>query len=195
MLKKSRIQILPYCWKCKEYNLPNFMDHDYLNCTEKENRTLLSFPQSNDFANSNLFHSLLEEETIFLNYSDNDSDSNKDEIDEEYSQWIIETVDSYLDPSEIENLTLTSDILVQNRNNTLEEVEMDNTINFVCLKQEIKPIVTCAICLVDNISISNTYYFNCNHGFCKDCVSSQIFTNKLTCALCRSEIKYMIANE
>lgn len=49
----------------------------------------------------------------------------------------------------------------------------------------------CIICfenLIDECKI------NCNHSFCKTCLYRWINKRKVTCPICRNEIKYFILN-
>lgn len=60
-------------------------------------------------------------------------------------------------------------------------------------------IITCPICLEDNIGITNKIQLNCNHEYCFDCVT-KVITNKNsntkpTCSLCRTNITILCVQE
>jgi hypothetical protein len=47
---------------------------------------------------------------------------------------------------------------------------------------------TCSICM-EEIDIENKCITNCNHEFCKKCLHDWFETNKITCPICREDIK------
>ena len=53
--------------------------------------------------------------------------------------------------------------------------------------------ITCSICLGDILE-GNSCKTNCNHEFCKTCLDLWFDKNKLSCPMCRTEIKYFNYN-
>ena len=49
--------------------------------------------------------------------------------------------------------------------------------------------ITCSICLGEILS-DNLCKTNCNHEFCKSCLDLWFDKNKLSCPMCRGDIKY-----
>lgn len=72
--------------------------------------------------------------------------------------------------------------------NTIELDIIYNSNNTI--KNNNEKIITCPICLEDNIQISNKIKLNCNHEYCFDCISKVITksSNIPKCSLCRSNI-------
>jgi len=51
------------------------------------------------------------------------------------------------------------------------------------------PSIICSVCLGD-ISYNNLCKTECNHLFCKDCLDKWFNKNKISCPMCRNDIKY-----
>ena len=51
-------------------------------------------------------------------------------------------------------------------------------------------LINCSICLKENIHEKDRCETNCNHSFCKKCLDDWFDRGKITCPLCRGEIKY-----
>jgi len=51
-------------------------------------------------------------------------------------------------------------------------------------------LITCSICLEENIENDELCKTNCNHFFCKKCLDDWFDKGKNTCPLCRGDIKY-----
>jgi hypothetical protein len=52
------------------------------------------------------------------------------------------------------------------------------------------PLITCSICLEENIERDNLCKTNCNHAFCKKCIDGWFDRGTDSCPLCRNKIKY-----
>ena len=49
-------------------------------------------------------------------------------------------------------------------------------------------LITCSICLEENINNNELCKTNCNHIFCKKCLDDWFNKGKNTCPLCRDNI-------
>tara|TARA_B110000495_G_C22992818_1_gene584888 strand:- start:724 stop:1317 length:594 start_codon:yes stop_codon:yes gene_type:complete len=58
------------------------------------------------------------------------------------------------------------------------------------LIQTTSPEIKCSICLIEDIEDSSLCLTDCSHQFCKDCLDEWLDQKKITCPMCRSEIKY-----
>jgi hypothetical protein len=233
MLPPSRLHVLNYCWKCKLLKMDHFSSHIYTECFIQSKTLSFQQPKHNKL--------LSDADDIF------GDDSDDDYSDDEYSRLIIDTINSYLEPLEIEELTSDSaaaiedaesiesfqleesnersDIVLETDSLEIESLEEseslnaesleaeelnslseeedlesfdfeeDTTISFDCYTKQLPDLATCAICLTDDIKSSDAYYLNCNHGFCKTCVSDQISNGRLNCALCREKIQHFFSTD
>lgn len=77
--------------------------------------------------------------------------------------------------------------------NTLSNIQEYNNrpvLSTKCIKKtEIKTNEECSVCLDDNISTRNMFWFNCNHGVCSSCITRLLITSNNKCPLCRKQIK------
>lgn len=76
--------------------------------------------------------------------------------------------------------------------NTLSNIQEYNNrpvLSTKCIKKtEIKTNEECSVCLDDNISTRNMWWFNCNHGVCASCITRLLITSNNKCPLCRKQI-------
>ena len=52
------------------------------------------------------------------------------------------------------------------------------------------PVIKCSICIENDIEDNTLCSTNCSHQFCKQCLDEWFDQGKITCPMCRSDIKY-----